>query len=184
MRGLEDSNSLTLWNAIYTRHQNEKAVAENLMRFDFEIFLPTYHITRQWSDRKKQVTLPLFPGYVFVRTNFERRLQVLKTPGVYSMVTFSGEAAVIPDNEIDGIRRAIDSKSRVQPHEFLRRGDWVRIKSGALSGVEGILVRKKAECRLVLSLERLGKAMSVEVDSSEIEPLPRKLQLHPPNHLV
>ncbi len=162
------------WNAVYTRHHHEKAVAESLTGNAFEVFLPTYNVIRQWSDRKKQLSLPLFPCYVFVRSNFERRFQVLTTPGVHFLVMFADRPAAIPDSEIDAIRRAVDSRLRVEPHPFLRCGDWVRVTSGPLTNVEGILVRKKGSYRLVLSVGLLGKSIALEIDAFSVEPLPRR----------
>ena len=161
------------WNAVYTRHQHEKMIAKSLADGGFEAFLPTYTTVRQWTDRKKQISLPLFPCYVFFRGDFERRLRVLKTPGVHCWVMFAGQPAVIPDVEIDAIRRAVESGYRVEPHPFLRTGDWVRVKSGSLADVEGILVRRKSSYRLVLSCVLLGKSVSVEVDAFSVSPISR-----------
>ena len=162
------------WNVVYTRHQHEKLVAESLAGNGFEVFLPTYNVIRQWTDRKKQLSLPLFPCYVFVRSNFERRLQVLTTPGVHFLVMFAGQPAPIPDMEMDAIRKAVESRLRVEPHPFLRCGDWVRVTSGPLADVEGILVRKKGSYRLILSTELLGKSIAVEIDAFSVKPLPRR----------
>src|ERR1700690_2226293 len=102
------------WNAVYTRHQHERSVAESLAGSGFEVFLPTYNTIRQWTDRKKKLSLPLFPCYVFLHSSFERRLQVLSTPGVHFVVMFAGQPAAIPDSEIDAIRKAVESKFRVE----------------------------------------------------------------------
>ena len=162
------------WNAVYTRHQHEKSVAESLAGSGFEVFLPTYKTVRQWADRKKQLSLPLFPCYVFLQSSFERRLQVLSTPGVHFVVMFAGQPAAIPDSEIDAIRKAVESKFRVEPHPFLKCGDWVRVTSGPLTDVEGILVRKKSSYRLILSAELLGKSIAVEIDAFSVKPIPRR----------
>lgn len=174
----ENSNtSSSEWNAVYTRHQHEKTVAENLTGNGFEVFLPTYNVIRQWADRKKCISLPLFPSYVFVRDALRRSFKILTLPGVHSLVTFAGRPAPIPDSEIDGIRKAVESKYPVEPHPFLRCGDWVRVRRGALAGLEGILVRKKDSCRLILSLELLGRSVAVEVDAFSIQPLTRRAPL-------
>ena len=164
----------TEWNAVYTRHQHEKTVAESLAGNGFEVLLPTYDTIRQWRDRKKRLSLPLFPCYVFVRSNFERQLQVLTTPGVHFVVMFSGRPAVIPDFEMAAIQKAVESSLRVEPHPFLRCGDWVRVKSGPLADVEGILVRKKGSYRLILSTELLGKSIAVEIDAFSVQPIPNR----------
>lgn len=161
------------WNAVYTRHQHEKSVAESLIATGLEVFLPTYTSVRKWSDRKKYLSLPLFPCYVFVQARFERRLQLLRTPGIQFLVTFAGEPAIVPGREIEAIRKALASGFRVEPHPFLRSGDWVRVKSGSLADVEGIFVRRKGSDRLVLSCELLGKSISVELDAFNVARISR-----------
>src|SRR5215470_2561297 len=164
----------TDWNAIYTRHQHEKIVADNLARCGVEIFLPTYTVIRQWTDRKKHLSLPLFPCYVFLRGGFEQRWKILAMPSVHSFVMFGSRPAPIPDPEIEAIREAVESGLRVEPHPFLSCGDWVRVKSGPLADIEGILVRKKGSYRLVLSVQHLGKSIAVEVDAFSVQPLPHR----------
>jgi len=162
------------WYALYTRHQHEKAVAHILSNKGLEIFLPLYTVAHRWQDRTKQLSLPLFPCYVFLRGGLDRRLQVLTTPGLYSIVGCAGRPAVIPEVEIDAVRRVVESYLRVEPHPFLRCGGWVRVKSGPLLGLEGILVRKKNDFRLVLSVELLGRSAAVEVDVWMVEPSPAR----------
>jgi transcription antitermination factor NusG len=162
------------WWAVYTRHQHEKSVVENLSANDIETFLPVYKVVRQWKDRRKQISLPLFPCYVFVCGSCERRTQVLSAPGVFSIVSVAGRPAPIPAAQIDAIRRAVGSSLHVEPHPFLHCGDWVRIKSGPLMDVEGVLIRKKGSYRLILSAELLQKSMAVEVDAFSVEPLVRQ----------
>lgn len=158
------------WWALYTRHQHEKTVAEALMAKSFEVFLPVYDSVRRWKDRKKLLSLPLFPGYVFVRGGVDRKLQVVTTPGVH-MILYRGESvATIPEMEIEAIRRAVEGRYRVEPHPFLRCGERVRVVKGALEGVEGILLRKKNWYRLVLSVDMLAQSVAVEVNSSDVEP--------------
>jgi transcription antitermination factor NusG len=176
-----DSDPVTLeWWAIYTRHQHEKAVAKNFSSLGLEVFLPLYSVLRQWKDRKKQLSLPLFPGYVFLRGESGRRVQVLSIPGVHSIVMIAGRPAPIPEVEIETIRRAVESPHRVEPHPFLRRGDRVRVKTGLLAGIEGILIRRKGSYRLILSAELLQKSVAVEVDALSVEPIaPRAETLSP-----
>jgi transcription antitermination factor NusG len=161
------------WWALYTRHQHEKAVADMLSAKGFEVFLPLYDSIRRWKDRHKVLAMPLFPGYVFVRGHLTRRLQVVSTPGIHMILTKGEEIAVIPDGEIDGIRRAVEGSFRVEPHPFLKCGERVRVTRGSLEGVEGILVRKKNLYRLVLSVDMLAQSVGVEVDASDVEPASR-----------
>ncbi|OFV97958.1 MAG: hypothetical protein A3H28_07195 [Acidobacteria bacterium RIFCSPLOWO2_02_FULL_61_28] len=111
----------------------------------------------------------MFPCYVFLRGGFDRRLQILKTPGVHAIVESAGRPGVIPELEIAAIQRAVENSLRIKPHPFLETGDWVKIKSGPLVGLEGILVRQQDQLRLVLSVEMLGRSVAVEVDPLHAE---------------
>jgi transcription antitermination factor NusG len=159
------------WYALYTRHQHEKTVAHVLTNKGFETLLPLYAVARRWKDRTKLLSAPLFPCYVFLNGGLERRLDIMTTPGIHALVSNAGQPAAIPAVEIDAIRRAVESGSRVEPHPLLKCGDWVRVKCGPLAGIEGILVRKKNLYRLVLSVEMLGKAAAVEIDAFLVERL-------------
>lgn len=159
------------WWALYTRHQHEKTVAEMLTAKGFDVFLPVYDSIRRWKDRRKVLSLPLFPCYVFVRGQLDRRLQVVSTPGVHMLLTRGEQIAVIPEEEIGAIRRAVEGSFRVEPHPFLKVGERVRVTRGSLTGVEGILVRKKNLYRLVLSVDMLAQSVGVEVDASDVEPV-------------
>jgi transcription antitermination factor NusG len=162
------------WCVLYTRHQHEKAVAEMLSAKSFEVFLPLYESIRRWKDRTKVLTLPLFPCYVFVRGAITRRLQAITTPGVH-MILFHGEhIAIIPEVQIQAIRRAVEGPFRVEPHPFLKCGERVRVIRGSLEGVEGVLVRKKNLYRLVLSVDMMAKSVAVEIDATDVEPSPAR----------
>lgn len=157
------------WYAIYTRHQHEKVIARLLSEKGFEVFLPVQSVARRWKDRTKQVSLPLFPCYVFIWGGLERRFDIVTTPGFHSFVGFGDQPVTIPQEQIEAIRLAFASGSRIEPYPFLRFGDKVRIRSGPLEGIEGILVRKKKSVRLVLSVELLEKSVAVEVDAFLVE---------------
>jgi transcription antitermination factor NusG len=159
------------WYAIYTRHKHEKTVAQILASKGLETFLPLYATAHRWKDRTKLLSLPLFPCYVFLKGGLDRRLDIVTTPGFYSLVSSAGQPLAIPPDEIEAVRRAVKSGARVDPHPFLKCGERVRVKCGALTGMEGILVRKKNLYRLVLSVEMLGKAVAVEVDAFLVERL-------------
>lgn len=159
------------WWALYTRHQHEKVVAEMLEAKGLEVFLPLYESIRRWKDRSKLLSLPLFPCYVFVRGEMNRRLQVVSTPGVHMILTHGENIARVPEDEIDAIRRTVEGSIRVEPHPFLRVGERVRVTRGTLEGVEGILVRKKNLFRLVLSVNMLAQSVAVEIDAADVEPV-------------
>ena len=163
-------DNLSPWWAIYTRHQHEKHVADALQSKGYDVFLPQYQSVRRWKDRRKLLSLPLFPGYVFVRGTRQRRLGIVSTPGVHMVLSQGEDAAVIPETEIDAIRRTLDAKFAVEPHPYLNCGDRVRVIRGALEGLEGILVRKKNFYRLVLSVEMLAKSVCVEIEATDVQP--------------
>jgi transcription antitermination factor NusG len=169
-----DSVVSSTWYALYTKHQHEKIVAQMLTTKGFETFLPLYQTARRWKDRTKLLSLPLFPCYVLLKGGLERRLDILTTPGIHALVSYAGEPAAIPAADIEAIRRAVESGSSVEPHPLLKCGDTVRVKSGPLQGIQGILVRKKNSYRLVLSVEMLGKAAAVEIDVFLVERLSGK----------
>jgi len=165
------------WWALYTRHQHEKTVADMLTAKGFEVFLPLYESMRRWKDRKKMLSLPLFPCYVFVRGGLNRRLQVVTTPGVHMILTHGESFAVIPEVEIEAIRRTIEGSYRVEPHPYLKVGERVRVIRGSLEGVEGVLLRKKNVCRLVLSVAMVAQSVAVEIDAADVEPVIARDQL-------
>lgn len=161
----------TAWWAVYTRHQHEKVVAGMLSAKGFEVFLPLYESTRRWKDRNKVLSLPLFPCYLFLRGEHNRRFQAVTTPGVHMILCNGEHVATVPEAEIQAIRKTVEGSFRVEPHPFLKCGERVRVKRGTLEGVEGILVRKKNQFRLVLSVGMLSQSVGVEIDASEVEPL-------------
>jgi transcription antitermination factor NusG len=161
----------TAWYALHTKHQHEKSITAILGDKGFEVFCPTYSEVHRWKDRKKEVTLPLFPGYVFVAEGLDRRLELVSTPGVCKIVGFGNTPALVPEVEIESIRRATLSSRPLEPHPFLKAGERVRLKCGPLAGVEGILQKWKDSYRLVLSIELLGRSVSVEVQQCDILPI-------------
>jgi transcription antitermination factor NusG len=156
------------WHALYTRHQHEKVTARVLTHKGFEVFLPLYNTAHRWKDRTKKLALPLFPCYVFVRGGMDRRLEILSTPGIHCLVRSGDGIAVIPDHEIESVRRVVAGSVPVEPYPFLRTGDRVRIKEGSLAGLEGILVRQKDRFRVVLSVNLLRRSIAVEVDATAV----------------
>ncbi len=157
------------WYALFTRHQHEKSVAQALTLKGFDVYLPLYRAIRRWQDREKQLWLPLFTCYVFLCNGMDRQLQVLTTPGVLHIVAWGGRPAVVPPEQLDAIRQMVESPLRVEPHPFLNSGDRVKVISGPLFGLEGILTRTKAATRLVISMELLGRSAAVEIDAAQVE---------------
>jgi transcriptional antiterminator NusG len=159
---------LAAWYAIWTRSRHEQVVREQLERKGVEAFLPTITKWSRWKDRKKQVDWPLFPGYCFARFDSRDRLPVVKCTGVVNIVAFDGEIVPIPDFEIEGIRRLVESDLQFDPCPFIREGTMVEVVHGPLRGVVGRLLRKGAHARLVLAVDLIGQAVSVEVDAADV----------------
>lgn len=159
------------WFAVYTTCRHEKRVAQHLEQRRIEHFLPLFCTQHQWKDGSRvTLKLPLFPGYVFVRINAHERVGVLQVPGVVSMVGTGSRPAPLPDLEVEGLRAGLDSM-RVEPHPLTTVGRRVRIKVGALAGLEGIVVRKKSGFRVVLTLDLLMQSIAIEVDGNDVEPV-------------
>jgi transcription antitermination factor NusG len=168
-----DDPARVFWYAAYTKHQHEKHVARHFTSKGLETFLPLYEAVHRWQDRAKTVQLPLFPCYVFVRMNLQRKLDVLMTGGVFWLVGSSGFASPIPEREMESLRAAAANPGRVVPHPYLKQGDLVRVRSGPFEGIEGIFVRTKRQCRVVLSVPLLMQSAAVEVEVSLLERIPR-----------
>ncbi len=159
------------WYAVYTNARHEKRVTEYLGGRSVECYLPSYKSVRRWLDRRKEIELPLFPGYIFVRIAYRSRLQVLTVPGVVQIVSFDGKPAPITEAEIEMLRQGLSHSVGFGPHPYLKIGKRVRVRSGPLSGMEGILVRRKDGFRLVLSIELIMRSVATEVDEADVEPV-------------
>lgn len=157
------------WFAVYTSARHERTVARQLEDRCIEKFLPLYRSWHRWKDRRKLVELALFPSYVFVKIEARDKLRVLEVPGVVSLVTFNGHLAALPEQEIDALRSGLDSGVYAEPCPYLRVGRRVRVAAGPLAGAEGILIKKKDKCRVVISLEVLMRSVAVEVDGTDLE---------------
>ena len=157
------------WYALYTCPRHEKLVAEQIKRRSFTCFLPVYRSVRRWKDRRKELELALFPGYVFVHMALEKKLKVLEIPGAVRLVSFNGQPAPLPASEIEMLRNRLSGAGGVEPHPYLRAGRRVRVRSGAMEGLEGIVVRRKDRCRVVFSINLLQRSVAVEVDEADLE---------------
>jgi len=158
------------WYAIWIRSRHEKLVRDQLLQKHFDVFLPTITKWSRWKDRKKQVEWPLFPGYCFVRFDGVERLPILKCDGVVTIVGNEGHPSSIPAIEIAGIRQLIDSELAFDSCPLIKEGMMVEVKSGPLKGVVGRLTRKGSHARLMLSVDLIGQAVSVEVDAADVKP--------------
>ena len=163
------TNTSTLsWFVTTVRPQHEVVVAKWFEELALEPFSPFYNVVRQWSDRKKTLEQPIFPGYVFCRFAREDRAKVLNTPGVRSIVGFGGQPAVVPDSEMEQLSAMVASGRLLRPCPYLDKGDSVRIEQGPLRGVEGIVVETQDGCRLVVSITLLKRSVSVLLDIADV----------------
>ncbi len=159
------------WYAAYTCSRHEKRVAQQLQERGIENFLPVYRSLRRWKDRKKELELVLFPGYIFVRINLLHRLQVLQLPGVVRFVSFNGHPAALPGSDIEALRNGLSQNLIAEHHPFLNAGHRVKVIYGPLSGAEGILVRRRSDSRLVISIEAIMRSVAVEIDEADVVPI-------------
>lgn len=161
--------SATQWFAVYTAHRHEKRVSELLLERKVETVLPLYKVSRKWKKRAPVVVeLPLFPCYLFVNISRAARGKVLGVPGVLSIVGAPNDPWPLRAAEIEALR--LGSKmEKVERHPFLNVGERVRIRSGPMSGIEGILMRRKNGCRFVLTLEVIMRSVVLDVDADDIE---------------
>jgi transcription antitermination factor NusG len=168
---LPASQSESHWFAAYTCANHEKRVAAELGARRVEHFLPVYGSVRRWKDRRVQLELPLFPGYVFVRLPLCERLRVLQIPSVVRLVGFGGLPVPLPDEEMELLRSGLSQGAGAKPHPFLTLGRRVHITAGPFAGIKGVLKRRKSGLRVIISLELIERSMAVEVDEADLEAL-------------
>jgi len=159
------------WYAVQTYSRHEKTVAKHLGGDGVETLLPLYQEERKWSDRFKKVDLPLFPGYVFVRLDdfLGSRLAVLRTSGVIGFVGNPREIGGIPENEMSNIRMLVAGQIPCRPHPHITVGQRVRVRSGSLAGLEGILIRVDKDSSLVLSVNLIQRSLSIKIQGYALE---------------
>ncbi len=171
--GIDRPAGVERWFAVHTHARHEKVVAQEVREQGLTSFLPLVKQVRQWSDRRKVVELPLFGCYVFVKLipNHCERLRVLQVNGVLRFVGPHGMGIAIPDEQIEAVRMLVEEELPLCSHPFLKIGQRVRIRSGALSGVEGILVSRSGERTLVISLDAIQRSLSVSIRGYDVEPV-------------
>ena len=158
------------WFVLFVRSNQEKKVAQRLTDREIDHFLPCYPSLRQWKDRRITLDMPLFPGYVFVRLPFFHRDRVLTVPNIVGLVGGRNSPSVISEEEIGWIRRGLEH-GRATPHPYLNIGERIRVIAGALSGMEGVLVRRQNGTRVIVSLDSIGRSFAVEVDLACLAPI-------------
>lgn len=161
-----------VWFALQTRPRFEKKVALELREKGLESFLPVHTVKHQWSDRKQSVSLPLFPGYTFVRIEADQdvRVAVLRTNGVSNFVGARGIGTPIPDDEIEAVQALLKQQIPFKLYPYLKVGQTVRIRGGSLNGVKGTLTKINGDQSLIISVELIQRSIAMRVTGFEIEP--------------
>lgn len=161
------------WYAVFTVPQNEKSASKHLHLREIESFLPTYEAVRVWKNRQHvHLVLPLFPSYLFVRIGSRERSRVLESPGVLRIVGDSKGPVPIPDETVEFLRSDLCTR-KIEPYRELAIGQKVRIRSGAMRGLEGVLIRKNNHLRFVLTIDLINQHAAVEIAAENLEILPR-----------
>ena len=171
------------WYALQCWVRKESLIAAQLEGQGFECFLPKYKSLREWSDRKKEVEQPLFPGYLFCRFEYSQRRPVVVTPGVLQVVGCGRTPVPVEDQEIAAIQTAVASEVPSQPWPYMEVGERVRIHTGKLSGLQGILVNFKGNHRVVLSVSLLQRSVALEVDLAWVASLEKRSEMKP-QHVI
>jgi transcriptional antiterminator NusG len=159
------------WCAVYCRPRFEFAVADQLQANNIETYLPVFDSVRQWSDRRKTIKVPVFPGYVLARMadTGANRATVLRKSGVVRILGNSTGIEKIPEEEIESVRRILASDRPCKGNPLIREGARVRVRHGVLKGLEGLMIRARNRTQLIVSVEILGRSVSTEIDGSELE---------------
>jgi transcription antitermination factor NusG len=159
------------WFAIRVRSQCEKITSCTLRGKGYEEFAPVYRSRRHWSDRVKELDLPLFPGYIFCRLDPHDRLPVLTSPGIVSIIGVGKNPEPVDDSEIARIQAIVSSGVLAAPWPFLHAGQKIAVTRGPLTGVEGFLVGVRDQYRLVVSIQILQRSVAAEIDRDCVQPI-------------
>ena len=157
------------WIAIYTKSRHEQIVVNELSKKGIESFCPMFKERRQWSDRKKWVHFPLFRSYVFARIHLKENIFVLQTIGVNKIVKFQNKISIIPDQVINDIKNIVDGGYKIQQVDYFIKGDEVSVVSGPLKGINGIIQELKGDSRLIMKVEAIRQAFSIEISSEQLK---------------
>ncbi|MGA9529586.1 MAG: UpxY family transcription antiterminator [Terriglobales bacterium] len=167
------AEDLARWYALHTRARHEKTVEKRLRERGMETFLPVSHEVHAWSDRKKKVEMPLFNCYVFVRCTLsaEDRTKVYEVDSIHGFVGIRGAGQPIPDEQIDAIRAVLAQQAPWRSYPFLKAGQRVRVRGGALDGIEGVFLSENGDHSLVISVDAIQRSMAVRIDGYNVEPV-------------
>lgn len=165
------SESNQQWYALQIRPRFEKVVAKHLRHKGYDEYLPLYKSRRRWSDRVKDVELPLFSGYSFCKFDVQERLPILIVPGVLSIVGVGKTPTAISEAEVFSIQQVVESGLHYEPWPFMKAGQLVSVERGPLTGLEGLVVEVKSNCRLIISVPLLQRSVAVEIDRDCVRPI-------------
>ncbi len=166
---MDEKERKELWYALVLRSRFELKTNALLQESGIESFLPLIEEVHQWSDRKKLVREPLFRGYLFVRTDLRRKVEILQTTGVVRFVEFGGKPVFIPEYQIEWVKLALREPKKVQREPYFSEGDIVRVVAGPLSGLEGFITETRGHARLVISLSSIAQSFSVELGEADVK---------------
>jgi transcription antitermination factor NusG len=161
----------TKWYALQLRPRLERSVAQHLQYKGYDQYLPMYRSRRRWSDRVKELELPLFPGYIFCKFDVLDRLPVLVIPGVISIVSSGKMPLPIPEQQIQAVQTVVTSGLPYGPLAALHAGQPVEVKCGPLRGLEGIVLELRNTYQLIISVPLLSRSVSVVIDRDSVVPI-------------
>jgi transcription antitermination factor NusG len=157
------------WIAVYTKSRHEQVVVNELNKININSYCPMFKERRQWSDRKKWVNFPLFRSYVFANIELKDNIYILKTIGVNSIVKFQDKISIIPDHVIENIKNIIEGGFKVEKGDYFIKGDEVIVTSGPLKGLDGIVLNLKGDSKIIMKIEAIQQALSVEISSGQLK---------------
>lgn len=157
------------WYVFYTYPNCEKKVQKLLSQKNIHCYLPLLKVSRQWSDRKKSIDVPLFPNYIFIKTSVHERHNALSTSGVVKYVSFDGKPVILPEKDISVIQKLVTENIEISTERIFEKGNKIRIIDGPFCGLQGYLFEKKGKARFGLQLESMEHSISIEISTSIIE---------------
>ncbi len=169
---MQPGNEGNFWYALYVKTRFEKVVARNLRTKGYEEFVPLYRRASRWSDRVKDIELPLFPGYVFCRFNPLHRMPILTIPGVNAIIGTGKSFVSVDENELADVRTVLKSNLYCEPCPFLEIGQRVYVERGPLAGTQGIITVIRNSYRLVISVNLLRRSVAVQIDRDAVKVIP------------
>ena len=160
---------MTKWVAVYTKSRHEQIVVNELNKKNIEAYCPMFKERRQWSDRKKWVYFPLFRSYVFANIELKENIYVLQTIGVNKIVKFQGKISIIHHETIENIKNILHGGFKIEQADFFFKGDQVIVAGGPLKGLEGIVQDIKGKNKLIIKIEAIKQAFSIEISSGQLK---------------